>query len=83
MSHHSTITDNGVHLDIATFGFWGGKFEKAFLGVRVFNPRAQRIGRSLYHLHTDDMSRKTRSSMSNGYTGSGTFHLSSLVMPTT
>ena len=28
-------------MDIAAFGFWGGRFEKAFLDVRVFNPCAQ------------------------------------------
>ena len=41
MSHHSAITDDGAHLDIAVYGFWGGRFEKAFLDVRVFNPSAQ------------------------------------------
>ena len=41
MSHRSAITDNGARLDIAAFGFWGGRFEKAFLDVRVFNPCAQ------------------------------------------
>ncbi len=25
-------------MDIAVHGFWGGRFEKAFLDVRVFNP---------------------------------------------
>ena len=41
MTHRSAITDNGARLDIASFGFWGGRFEKAFLDVRVFNPCAQ------------------------------------------
>ena len=41
MSHRSAITDDGAHLDIAMYGFWGGRFEKAFLDVRVFNPSAQ------------------------------------------
>ena len=40
MSHHSAITDNGACLDIAVHGFWGGRFDKAFLDVRVFNPCA-------------------------------------------
>ena len=41
MSHRSANTDNGARLNIAAFGFWGGRFEKAFLDVRVFNPCAQ------------------------------------------
>ena len=41
MSHCSAITDDGVCLDIAVYGFWGGRFEKVFLDVRVFNPIAQ------------------------------------------
>ena len=41
MSHRSAITDNGARLDIAVHGFWGGRFEKAFIDVRVFNPCAR------------------------------------------
>ena len=44
MSHRTTITNDGG-LDIAVYGFWGGggggRLEKAFLDVRVFNPSAQ------------------------------------------
>ena len=35
LSHRSAITDDGARLDIAMYGFWGGRFEKAFLDVRV------------------------------------------------
>ncbi len=28
----------GARLDIATNGFWGGRFERTYLDVRVFNP---------------------------------------------
>ena len=38
LCHHSAITDDGARLDIALYGFWGGRFEKAFL---VFNPSTQ------------------------------------------
>ena len=41
MSHFSANTDDGARLDIAVYVFWGGRFEKAFLDVRVFNPSAQ------------------------------------------
>ena len=41
LSHRSAITEDGARLDIAMYGFWGSRFEKAFLDVRVFNPSAQ------------------------------------------
>ena len=31
-------TTDGARLDIAVNGFWGGRFERTFLDVRVFNP---------------------------------------------
>ena len=33
-------TDDDVRLDIAVIGFWGGRFERTFFDVRVFNPHA-------------------------------------------
>ena len=37
-----TITEDGARLDVAMYCFWGGgRFEKAFVDVRVFNPSAQ------------------------------------------
>ena len=36
----SANTDDGARLDIAANGFWGGKFERAYFDVRVFNPHA-------------------------------------------
>ena len=41
LSHNSAITDDGARLDVAMYGFWGGRFEKAFVDVRVFNPCAR------------------------------------------
>ena len=41
LSHRSAITEDGARLDVATYGFWGGRFEKEFVDVRVFNPSAQ------------------------------------------
>ncbi len=40
-SHCSAITEDGAHLDVAMYRFWGGRFEKAFVDVLVFNPSAQ------------------------------------------
>ena len=39
-SGQSAITTKGARLDIAANGFWGGRFERTFLDVRVFNPHA-------------------------------------------
>ena len=36
----STSTEDDSRLDIAASGLWGGRFERAFFDVRVFNPFA-------------------------------------------
>ena len=36
----SANTSDGARLDIAANGLWGGRFERAFFDVRVFNPYA-------------------------------------------
>ena len=41
LTHRSANTEDSARLDIAMYGFWGGRFEKAFVDVRVFNPSAQ------------------------------------------
>ena len=40
LSHATAISDDGARLDIAANGFWGGRFERAFFDVRVFNLHA-------------------------------------------
>ena len=37
----SCNTQDGARLDIAANGFWGGRFERTFFDVRIFNPHAQ------------------------------------------
>ena len=41
MSHSTANTDTNARLDISAYGFWGGRFERAFFDVRVFNPCAR------------------------------------------
>ena len=41
MAHRTANTDDQSRLDIAASGFWGGRFERVFFDVRVFNPSAQ------------------------------------------
>ena len=36
----SAITQDGARLDIEASGFWGGRFERTLIDVRVFNPHA-------------------------------------------
>ena len=31
---------DGARLDIVANGFWGGRFERTYFDVRVFNPHA-------------------------------------------
>ena len=40
LSSRPASTDGDVRLDIAVSGFWGGRFERTFFDVRVFNPHA-------------------------------------------
>ena len=55
MSRSSAINEDGARLDVAAYGFWGDRFEKAFMDVRVFNPSAQSNRRgplaSVYRRH--------------------------------
>ena len=37
----SAIGADGARLDVAAKGFWGGRHERAFFDIRVFNPHAQ------------------------------------------
>ena len=36
----TAISEDGARLDIAANGFWGGRFERAYFDVRIFNPHA-------------------------------------------
>ena len=62
LSNRFAITENGARLDVATYGFWGGRFKKAFINVRVFNPYTQsnRHGplSSIYRKHEQEKKRK-------------------------
>ena len=40
MTRSTANTADGARLDIAVNGFWGGRYERTFLDVRVFNSHA-------------------------------------------
>ncbi len=40
LTRRTAISTDGARLDIAANGFWGGRFERVFIDVRVFNPYA-------------------------------------------
>ncbi len=40
MARRTAITTDNARLDIAANGFWGGRLERTFIDVRVFNPHA-------------------------------------------
>ena len=39
-THAMTNIQDGARLDIEASGFWGGRFERTYYDVRVFNPFA-------------------------------------------
>ena len=41
LQYRTAITDDQARLDVVSSGVWGGRFERVFLDVRVFNPFAQ------------------------------------------
>ena len=41
LESQSAITTDGARLNIAVNGFWGGRYERTFIDVGVFNPHAQ------------------------------------------
>ena len=57
---HTSIKGDEARLDVAADGLWGGRFERAFLDIRVFNPRAQSNQGSLtqvYRMHEKEKMR--------------------------
>ena len=62
MLHGSANVEDGARLDVAMHGFWGGRFEKAFLDVRVFNPSArsnrQASLQAVYRRHEQEKKRQ-------------------------
>ena len=46
MSHKRAVTEDGPRLNVSMYGFWGSRFEKAFVDIRVFNPCTQSNCRS-------------------------------------
>ena len=53
-------SDSNARLDIAANGFWGGRFERSFFDVRVFNPAApsNHPFRSAYRRHEREKRRQ-------------------------
>ena len=62
MALRSANMDNNSRLDIAAYGFWGSRFERAFFNVRVFNPCArsnrQTSLQSTYRRHEQEKKRQ-------------------------
>ena len=58
----SANTDDNARLDVAAYGFWGGRFERAIFDVRVFNPcaRSNRLSalQSTYRRHEQEKKRQ-------------------------
>ena len=66
MSGLSANIQDGARLDIAAYGFWGSRFERAFFNVKVFNPYAPSNQKSsLYLLATIAKKTRKRGNMTN------------------
>ena len=50
-------TENEAHLDVSAKGFWGGRHQRGFFNIRVFNPTASSY-RDI-HIASLDLSRRT------------------------
>ena len=40
LTYMTANVEDGARLDIAANGFWGGRYERTFIDVRIFNPHA-------------------------------------------
>ena len=61
LAYATSYPSDGARLYIAVNGFWGGRYEKSFLDVRVFNPHAPSNNKtsinSCYRKHENDKKR--------------------------
>ena len=57
-----TNVQDGARLDISASGVWGGRFERTFFDVRVFNPLAASPLRTS-HLYTESTRAKKEKHM--------------------
>ena len=60
LTHRSANTEDGARLDVAMYGFWGGRFEKAFVDA-ILAPN--QIDTALSHPYIASMNRKREGSM--------------------
>ncbi len=51
LSFATSNSQDGARLDIAANGFWGGRYERTFFDVRVFNPHAGSSLAACYRKH--------------------------------
>ena len=62
MEHRTANCEDHARLDVAVYGFWGGRFEKAFFDVRVI-PAPVQISRAPCNLSREDMSKRRSDNM--------------------
>ena len=67
LSHDTSNSEDGAHLDISAQGFWGHRHHRAFFDVRVFHPNAPSYRKMQYHQHTAFTNAKSRGLMTNVY----------------
>ena len=55
-----------ARLDVAMYGFWGSRFERAFIDVRVLTPALDQTDKLPCKLHTGATSSRRGDNMSRG-----------------
>ena len=63
LSHRLAIAEEGTQLDVAMYGFWGGRFEKAFVDVKISTLAPNQLIKCLLCPYIADTSKKIEDSM--------------------
>ncbi len=72
MSHRTSNSNEGARLDIAVNGFWGGRYEKTFLDVRVLTRMPRLTATPASTTATGNTKRKRRGPMNSASLKSNT-----------
>ena len=66
LSYATSNKQEGARLDIAANGLWGGRYERTFFDVRIFNPHAPSTDKTNYPPATRNMRRSREELMHKG-----------------
>ena len=67
MTNATANVEDGARLDISAAGFWGGRHQKAYFDVKVFNPNASSYRGHRFLLCIASLRKINEGSMSRGF----------------